>query len=53
VVRTQLKEKEENCEKLEAGFVSLKDDLEKSISQLNRILKFEKSGKTSDHIINF
>ena len=52
MVRIQLKEKEENCDNLEVELVSLKRDLEKSIAQLNRILKFEKSSKTLDHIIN-
>jgi hypothetical protein len=53
VVRIQLKEKEENCENLEAELVSLKKYLEKSTAQLNRTLKFENSAKTLDHIINF
>jgi hypothetical protein len=52
VVRIYLIEKEENCEKLEAELVSLRKDLEKSSTQLNISLKFEKSAKTLDHIIN-
>jgi hypothetical protein len=40
VVRIQLKEKEENCDKLEDEIVSLKKKLEKSIVQLNKRLNF-------------
>jgi hypothetical protein len=43
VVRIQLKEKEENCEKIKAKIVSLRKELEKIIDHLNRSLKFEKS----------
>jgi hypothetical protein len=53
VVRIQLKEKEENCEKLEAEIVSLRKELEKSTAQLNRSLKFEKSIEILDDIIKF
>jgi hypothetical protein len=52
-MRIQLKEKEENSENLEVKHVSLRKDLENSTAQLNIILKFEKSDKTLDHIINF
>jgi hypothetical protein len=52
VVRIQLKEKEENCEKLESEIVSLRKELEKTTIKLNRSLKFEKSIETLDDIIN-
>jgi hypothetical protein len=53
VVRSQLKEKEENCEKLEAEIVSLRKELEKTIDQLNRSLKFGKSTEILDNILSF
>jgi hypothetical protein len=53
VVRTQLKEKEENCEKLEAKIVFLRRELDKTIDQLSRILKFGKSTKRLDNILNY
>jgi hypothetical protein len=52
-MRIQLKEKEENSKNLEVKHGSLRKDLENSTAQLNIILKFEKSDKTLDHIINF
>jgi hypothetical protein len=53
VVRIQLKENEENCEKLEDEIVSLRKELEKSTTHLNRRLKFEKSTEILDDIIKF
>jgi hypothetical protein len=52
VLRIQLKKNEENCENLESEIVSLRKELEKTIAQLNRSLKFEKSVETLDNIIN-
>jgi hypothetical protein len=43
VARSQLKENEENCEKLKAEIVSLRKELEKTTNHLNIILKFGKS----------
>jgi hypothetical protein len=51
VVRIQLKEKKENCEKPEDGIISLRKELEKTIDQLSRSLKFGKSIKILDNII--
>jgi protein subunit release factor B len=53
VVRSQLKEKEENCEKLEAEIVSLRKELEKTTDQLNRSLKFGKSNEILDNILSY
>ena len=52
VVRSQLKGKEEICEKLEYEIVSLWKELEKPTTQLNISLKLEKSAKILDDIIN-
>jgi hypothetical protein len=52
VVRIQLKENEENCEKLEVEIVSL-SELEKTIDQLSKILKLGKSIEILDNILNF
>jgi hypothetical protein len=51
-VRIQLKEKEENCEKLKVEIVSLIKELEKTIDHLNIILKFEKSIEILDNILS-
>jgi hypothetical protein len=51
VMRIQLKKNEGNCEKLEVEIVSLRKELEKSIAQFNRSLKFEKSIEILDDII--
>jgi hypothetical protein len=53
VVRSQLKEKEENCEKLEAEIVSLRKELEKTTDQLSRSLKFGKSTEILDNILSY
>jgi hypothetical protein len=53
VVRSQLKEKEENCENLEVEIVSLRKQIEKTIDQLNIRLKFGKCTKILDHILRF
>jgi hypothetical protein len=53
LVRNQLKEKEENCEKLEAEIISLRKELEKTIDLLSRSLKFGKSTKILDNILNY
>jgi hypothetical protein len=53
VMRRQLKEKEENCEKLEDEIVSLRKELEKTIVQLNKSLKFGKSTEILDNILGF
>jgi hypothetical protein len=53
VVRSQLKEKKENCKKPEAEVISLKKELEKTIDQLNRSLKFGKSTKVLDNILSY
>jgi hypothetical protein len=53
VVRSQLKENEENCKKLEAEIISLRKELEKTIDQFNRSLKFEKSIEILDNILSF
>jgi hypothetical protein len=45
-----LKEKEENCEKLEAKIISLRKELEKAIDQLSRSLNF---GKIVEILENF
>jgi hypothetical protein len=51
VVKSQLKEKEEICEKLEHEIVLLQKELEKSIPHFNRSLKFEKSVEILNYII--
>jgi hypothetical protein len=51
VVRSQLKEKEENCEKIEDEIISLRKELEKTIDQLSRSLKFGKSTEILDNIL--
>jgi hypothetical protein len=48
-----LKEKEENCEKLEAEIIFLRKELEKTTDQLNRSLKFGKSIEILNNILNF
>jgi hypothetical protein len=48
-----MKEKEENCEKLETKIVSLRKELEKKIDHLNRSLNFGKSIKILDNIFSF
>jgi hypothetical protein len=53
VVRSQLKQKEGNCEKLEVKIVSLRKELEKKTDQLNRSLIFGKSTKILDNIFSF
>jgi hypothetical protein len=52
VVRIQLKENEENYEKLKAGIVSLSKELEKKTDQLSRSLKFGKSNEILDNILH-
>ena len=52
VVRIQLKENDEICDKLESEIILLRKELEKSTAQLNRSLKFGK-GAILDDIINF
>jgi hypothetical protein len=42
VVRIKMKEKEENCEKIESEIVSLRWEVEKTTIKLNRRLKFER-----------
>jgi len=51
-VRIQLKENEENCEKLNAEIDSLRKELEKTSDHLNIIMKFEKSTEILDNIIS-
>jgi hypothetical protein len=53
VVRSQLKENEENCEKLEAKIVSLIKKLEKTTNQLSRSLNFGKSNEILDNILSY
>jgi hypothetical protein len=53
VVIIQLKEKEENCEKIEVEIVSLRKELEKTIDQLNRIMNLGKSTEILDNILSF
>jgi hypothetical protein len=53
VVRRQLKENEENCERLEVEIVSSRKELEKITDQLKKILKFGKSTEISDNISSF
>jgi hypothetical protein len=53
VARCQLKEKEENCKKLEDEIVSLRKELEKTTDHLNRSLKFGTSTETLDNILSF
>jgi len=53
VVRSQLKENEENCKKLEDEIVSLRKELEKTIDQLNRSLKFGKRNEILDNILSW
>jgi hypothetical protein len=53
VVRIQLKEKEENCEKLEDEIVSLRKELEKTIDHLSRSLNFFKSNEILDNILSY
>jgi hypothetical protein len=50
---SQLKEKEENCEKLEAEIVSFRKELEKTTDHLNRSLNFGKSTEMLDNIVSF
>jgi hypothetical protein len=52
-VRSQLKEKEENCENVEEKIVSLRKELEKTTDQLNRSLIFGKSTKILDNTLSF
>jgi len=47
-----MKEKEENYEKLKAEIISLRKGLEKTTDHLNRSLKFGKSTKILDNILN-
>ena len=51
--KKKLKEKETNCEKLEAEVVSLGKDLENEISQLSQNLKFVEGNETLTNIINY
>jgi hypothetical protein len=53
VVKTQLKEKEENHKKLEVEIVSLRKELEKITDQLNKRLNFGKSTEILYNIISF
>jgi len=53
VLRIQLKDNEGNCKKLEDEIVSSRKELENSTTQLNIILKFEKSTEILDDIIKF
>jgi hypothetical protein len=53
VVRSHLKEKEENCKKLEAETISSRKELEKTTYQSNKILRFGKSTKILDNIVSF
>jgi hypothetical protein len=48
-----LKEKENNCEKLEAEIVSLRKELEKTTDQLNRILNLGNIIEILDNILKF
>jgi len=50
-LKTQLKEKEEKIEKYEVEITSLKEELEKIVTQLNTNLNFEKSSVVLDEII--
>jgi hypothetical protein len=52
VVRIYLKKKEENCEELESEIVSLIKDLDKSVAQLKKRLKFENIIEIFGDIIN-
>jgi hypothetical protein len=52
VVKSQLKEKEENCKKLEVEIISLGIELEKTTDHLSRILKFGKSNEILDIILS-
>jgi hypothetical protein len=47
-----VKEKEENCKKIEVEIVSLRKELEKTTNQLNRRLKFGKSTEILYDILN-
>jgi hypothetical protein len=51
VVIIQLKENEGNCKKIEAKIVFLRKELDKSTTQLNRRLKFEKSTEILDDVV--
>jgi hypothetical protein len=53
VMISHLKEKEENCKQLEVETVSLRKELEKTIDQLSRSLKFGRSIETLDNILNY
>jgi hypothetical protein len=53
VVRIQLKENEDNCEKLEAKIVSLRKELEKTNNELSKSLKFGKCTKILDNIHSY
>jgi hypothetical protein len=53
VVRIQLKEKEDNCQKIEDEIVSLRKELEKTTDQLNRSLKFGKNTEILYNIFSF
>jgi uncharacterized FlaG/YvyC family protein len=53
VVRSQLKEKDQNCEKIKDEIDSLIKELKKTIDHLNRSLKFEKSTKILDEILSY
>jgi uncharacterized protein (UPF0335 family) len=53
VVRSQLKENEEKCEKLEVEIISLIKELEKTTYQWSRSLKFGKSTEILDNILSY
>ena len=53
MARSQRKEKEEICDKLQFEIVSLRTELEKSIAHLIRSLKFGKGIEILDDIMNF
>jgi hypothetical protein len=53
VVRIELKERDENFEKMKYEIVSLRKELEKTTAQLNRSLKFGKCIEILDDIIKF
>jgi hypothetical protein len=52
-MRTQLEEKEEKIEKYEAEITYLREELEKTTTQLNTSLKFEKSTAVLDEILSY
>jgi len=51
ILMNQLKDKDNNCERLEAKVASLRKDLEKNKAQMNLNIKILKGSETLDNIL--